>query len=70
MPPAQAMVTSTRSLSPSTVTRSMTWRMSCLRSALVVVGASHSAGMSAASRRMAARWSADRVRGWVVVDRR
>jgi hypothetical protein len=54
------MVARTFSLAPgaATSTRSMTQRSSFLRSALVVAGACHSAGMSRASRSMAARSSA------------
>jgi hypothetical protein len=51
-PPAQAMVTVTRSLVPVTVmvTWSTSARMICLRSASVVVGAVHRPGMSLARR--------------------
>src|SRR5260221_10156935 len=45
------------------LTRSTTWRMTSLRSAAVVVGAFHRDGISAASRRMAARSSRVRTRG-------
>src|SRR5262249_43640737 len=70
-PPAQATRTVTRSLvaSASTRTCSTSRGSSCLRSALVVVGACHSAGMSVARARMWSRSAAVRVRGRAAVKR-
>jgi hypothetical protein len=64
-PPAQQMVAWTFSLIPSAVTstRSTTARTSFLRSAAVVVGAAHSAGMSAARARMEASSAGDSLLG-------
>jgi hypothetical protein len=63
-PPAQVISTATRSLVPATVmaTWSTTARMSCLRSASVVVGAAHRPWMSPARVVMACCWAA--VSGW------
>jgi hypothetical protein len=60
-PPAQVTVAWTRSVAPSAVTwmDSMTARSSRLRSATVVVGAAHSAGMPLARARIAASSAAD-----------
>jgi hypothetical protein len=63
-PPAQVIWTATRSLVPATVMA--TWvtsaRMSCLRSAWVVVGAAHRPSMSPATAVMACCWAG--VSGW------
>ena len=65
VPPAQVISTSTFSLVPSRVARtcSTRCRISCLRSAPVVVAASQTAGRSAARARICSRSAAVSVRG-------